>query len=587
MNMSKFIVCIACLQLITPIAGRTQYPLLKEKFSQPNFETPLNINHHVFNFFHHSCGLNLLEDGLIDGLEALGYTLHSRVLSMYVYENNFTDYRHWYKRFQRELGIPVGGHYYRYEGTDENGNPLCSTQIDDDYRDFMLNYYDFNAERMDIIMFKPCYPNSEINSFDTQFDASSDNNGFGQVVSGTPYSDNGYNNYLFLNSSLSVDDEYDAAYWVNGVWQKEVSSLAQVKCAYRGMLNIFVRHPDILFIAMQAPPMLTLTQEQARNCRELARWLREDWLHQYDPLGTDQFHDYPLDNVVPFDFHNSIAWTGDDPALDNEYFWFVVNEMPDNSMDIENLEKVGINAGTSNHPNRWLNQRTVAIFCGGPDVYSEPYTGQTPRTYDCWINAVVNRWESQSTPVELTNFTARQWENSVMLQWYTQSETNNYGFDIERAVDGVNFKKIAFIPGHNTTSSPKEYQYVDKNLVQGRFCYRLKQIDCNGEFSYSAIVDVHVVYVHGLKLFQNYPNPFNTSTSIAYELQKDSEVDLTIYNTNGEAVRQLACGKQLGGSHSVTWDGTDSSGKNVPTGIYYCKLKVDHDNQVIKVSYLK
>ncbi|MFZ5519449.1 MAG: FlgD immunoglobulin-like domain containing protein [Candidatus Zhuqueibacterota bacterium] len=587
MNKLKFIVCIAYLQLLIPIVGRAQYSLLHEEFSQPNFATPSNINHHVLNFFHHSCGLNLLEDGLMDSLEGLGYTLHSRIISTYDYENTYTDYRHWYKRFQRELGIPVGDHYYRYEGPDKNGEPVISTQIDDDYRDFMLNYYDFNAERMDIIMFKPCYPNSEINDFDTQFNASSDNNGFGQVVSGTPYSDNDYNNYLYLNSSSSVDDEYDADYWENGVWQKEASSLAQLKCAYRGMLNIFVNNPEILFIAMQAPPLAELSNEESASCREFARWLREDWLHQYDPLGIDQFEDYPLKNVVPFEFHNSVGWTGNNPLLDDEYFWFVQGGFADNTLDTNDSDKIGENASGRDHPASWLNQRTVSIFCGGTDIFSQQYTGQPPRTYYCWINAVVNRWEMQSTPVELTNFSARIWENSVILQWSTQSETNNYGFEVERATDRMSFKKIAFVPGNNTTTSPKDYQYEDNSLVFGKYFYRLKQIDCTGEYSYSAVLDVHLAIARGFKLYQNYPNPFNASTSIAYELQDAGDVELTIYNTKGQEVNRLLHGYQHAGYHSAKWDGTDFSGSYVPTGIYYCKLRANHDYQVIKLSYLK
>jgi len=137
---------------LLPVSAKSQHSLLQEEFSDPNFSTPEKIDTHIFNFFHHSCGGNLLDDGLTTGLQALGYALHSQIDTQYEYENNNTDYRHWYKRFQRELGIKVGDHYYRFEGPDQDGNPTTGSQIDDDYRDFMLNYYEYNAELMDIII---------------------------------------------------------------------------------------------------------------------------------------------------------------------------------------------------------------------------------------------------------------------------------------------------------------------------------------------------------------------------------------------------------------------------------------------------
>lgn len=586
-NLKRFIV-IAIFGTASILLAQSQRSLLEEEFSEPDFSFPPNISSHVINFFHHSCGTGLLNNGLADGFESLGYNLHSRIMTDYEYENTSTDYRHWYKRFQRELGIRVGDNYYLYEGPDEEGNPITGEQIDDDYRDFMLNYYEFNAERMDIIMFKPCYPNSQISNLDTQFGEELGNNGYGTVMSGTPYSDNGNNNFLYLNSSSSVTERYDDIYWENGLWSAASSSLAQIKCVYRGLLNVFVENPDILFIAMQAPPLADLTNDQAANCRELARWMREDWLHQYDPTGTDQFEDYPEKNVVPFDFQNSVGWTSNDSLLDSDYFWFIRDGFPDNTLDTDNLNSIGEGASGRDHPASWLNQRTAAIFCGGTDIYSNQYTGQPARTYDCWINAVVNRWESQQAlPVELIGFSGLASANSVTLTWSTTTEKNNFGFDIERTSDQYNFEKIEFIQGHNTTTSRKNYQYIDENLTQGHYYYRLKQIDFDGNFTYSEVIEVQVVVVGVIKLNQNYPNPFNSSTSISYELSKDEKVEISIYNINGQEVLNLVSMYLPAGFHTVEWEGNDYFGNSVPTGVYYCQLKTINDTRNLKILYLK
>ena len=194
-------------------------PVLSAEFDEYNFNTPENVGDLVFNFFHHSCGGNLLDDGLKSGLQNLGYTVHSRIDTQYEYENNYTDYRHWYKRFQRELGVKVGDTYYRYEGP--GVTPTQAIPADE----FMLTWYEFDAETMNIIMFKPCYPGSSVWSYDTVYGAQ-DN-----VTGGTPYSDDGVNNFTYLNSSGSVDDGYDTTYWSHGDWWGADSTLAQLKVA--------------------------------------------------------------------------------------------------------------------------------------------------------------------------------------------------------------------------------------------------------------------------------------------------------------------------------------------------------------------
>ncbi len=576
-NVCAFLIIFS---LIANFSLDAQNSLLQEEFANPDFSTPDNISEHVFNFFHHSCGANLLNDGLISGLEGLGYALHSRIRTTYQYENNYTDYRHWYKRFQRELGIPVDDHFYRYEGPAQNGGPTIGEQIDDDYRDFMLNYYEFNAELMDIIMFKPCYPGSNVSHNDTHYDGGTENNGFGNVIGGTPYSDNGTNNFTYLNSSGAVSDSYTNTHWSAGNWSGAGASLAQLKCAYRGMLNIFVEHPNILFIAMQAPPMVWLSADAANNCREFARWLREDWLHQYNPTGTDQFEDYPLKNVVPFDFHNSIAWTSDDSQLDNEYFWFVDNGMPDNSMDTANSDLIGRSASSEDHPDTWLNQREATIFCGGNDTYSPPHTGNTGRSYSPWIHAIVNRWEKslQPVPVELTDFGYRLNGKDVTLYWFTASENNNLGFEIQKLSQAQRqFFRIGFVRGNGTTVGNHEYAFIDRNGAVSSSRYRLKQLNFDGTFEFSPEIEVIISIPTQYKLIQNYPNPFNTHTTIEYQIAHKSNVQITVYDLIGNMTKILVNEQKNPAWYQIKWDGRNSFGHQVNSGTYFIRMLLNSE----------
>ena len=110
-------------------------------------------------------------------------------------------------------------------------------------------------------------------------------------------------------------------------------------------------------------------------------------------------------------------------------------------------------------------------------------------------------------PVELTSFTVKGNNNQVLLEWQTQTERNNYGFDIERKSSLVDWKKISFIEGHGNSNSPKKYKYIDKNPASGsKYQYRLKQIDNDGKFEYSDIVEISLIPTEFI-LSQNYPNP--------------------------------------------------------------------------------
>jgi hypothetical protein len=74
-------------------------------------------------------------------------------------------------------------------------------------------------------------------------------------------------------------------------------------------------------------------------------------------------------------------------------------------------------------------------------------------------------------------------------------------------------------------------------------------------------------------LLQNYPNPFNPTTSIRYELPANSYVELVIYNVQGQVVRELVNGWQKAQRYVVEWDGKNTQGKSVASGIYFYRIK--------------
>ena len=191
-------------------------------------------------------------------------------------------------------------------------------------------------------------------------------------------------------------------------------------------------------------------------------------------------------------------------------------------------------------------------------------------------------------PVELSTFAAKQDGEKVMLSWQTKTEVNNYGFEVERSLlsttkGGENsWKKLGFVEGNGNSNSPKDYNYVDKKPMGGsKFSYRLKQIDTDGKFEYSNVVEIEVKPMK-FELYQNYPNPFNPSTTISFAVPKSGNVTLKIYNTLGEEVATLADGYMEAGIHTMNFNADQLS-----SGLYIYRLNSKEATFTKKMLFLK
>jgi len=170
-------------------------------------------------------------------------------------------------------------------------------------------------------------------------------------------------------------------------------------------------------------------------------------------------------------------------------------------------------------------------------------------------------------PVELTSFTASADFGVVNLSWSTATETNNQGFEVQRSENGE-FVTIAFVEGHGTTTQTQNYSYSDKNVNASSYSYRLKQVDFDGTFEYSGVVEVDVPAPAVFALDQNYPNPFNPSTMISFRLAVDSKVSMTVFNVLGQEVASLLDGNLAAGSHQVNFDAS-----LLNTGVYMYRIE--------------
>ncbi len=202
-------------------------------------------------------------------------------------------------------------------------------------------------------------------------------------------------------------------------------------------------------------------------------------------------------------------------------------------------------------------------------------------------SCTVNFDISGPLPVELSSFNSLIFGNNVKLKWTSTSETNNSGFDVERSnVKGQTsdeWTKVSFVQGHGNTSSPINYEFTDRNLSSGKYKYRLKQIDFNGNYDYYDLNDEVVIgNPEKFELSQNYPNPFNPVTHLEFGISDLGFVSLKVYDALGNEVKTLVNGNMSPGRYKVEFDGS-----GLASGIYFYKLEADGFAETKSMIFLK
>lgn len=186
--------------------------------------------------------------------------------------------------------------------------------------------------------------------------------------------------------------------------------------------------------------------------------------------------------------------------------------------------------------------------------------------------------EDAPLPVTLESFTASNVnKRDVILSWTTNTEINNLGFDIERRLHDETWTKIAFQNGSGTSNTPVNYKFTDSKLNTGKYNYRLKQIDVNGNFHYYNLnTTIEVGIPVKLDLSQNYPNPFNPVTKIDFDLPLDSRVNIVIYDILGREIKSIVNDFRKAGYYTVTFDASFLS-----SGTYFYRLLTSSDKSVL------
>lgn len=137
-------------------------------------------------------------------------------------------------------------------------------------------------------------------------------------------------------------------------------------------------------------------------------------------------------------------------------------------------------------------------------------------------------------PVELSSFTARLQEASVLVKWETASERNCAYFLVERSTDGQNFTSLGQVAGHGTTNSRQRYAFTDDASLSGLAYYRLRQVDTDGSATNSPIVAVKWPVRAAQAVL--YPNPATTAVTVRFAEAIQGPVNLRIVDATGRVL---------------------------------------------------
>jgi hypothetical protein len=189
-------------------------------------------------------------------------------------------------------------------------------------------------------------------------------------------------------------------------------------------------------------------------------------------------------------------------------------------------------------------------------------------------------------PVELASFSAVKRSDAVQLRWHTITELNNYGFEVQRSFDKKHWEEMDFVPGNGTVNSPRSYSWNDAAVLRsgrGNVYYRLRQIDRDGSYEFSSVVDVALEGGNGFAVTQAFPNPFNPSTTFSVRLERDEAVHASVFDAAGREVATLINGEILAaGMHNLSFHADQ-----LPSGIYFAVVRTATQTASIKMALQK
>jgi len=180
-------------------------------------------------------------------------------------------------------------------------------------------------------------------------------------------------------------------------------------------------------------------------------------------------------------------------------------------------------------------------------------------------NNVIRKIIMGALPVTLETFTGQKNKSTVLLNWSTATEINNSRFDIERKGDNAtDWAVIGSVPGHRNSTVTENYTFTDGTPLNGNNYYRLRQVDEDGNYNYSIVVNV--LMASGWQV-SAYPNPVQSALVLDFNNDINETATITVYNAAGKAVLVTNQAVINGFNHIVL-----NQVQPLAKGVYFIKL---------------
>jgi hypothetical protein len=205
-----------------------------------------------------------------------------------------------------------------------------------------------------------------------------------------------------------------------------------------------------------------------------------------------------------------------------------------------------------------------------------------------------------SLPVTLSEFQAKGSYGKIFVDWSTESEVDALGFNLlrdaseefENPVVIASYETYPDLLCQGTSASGFDYSFTDRENLEPEvtYYYRLEAVDINGrsEQSELAASAVALPLPTDYAIGPNFPNPFNPDTRFDLKLPENAMVSVIIYDAMGREVVRILDNQALeAGIHHLTWNGTNSQGLPLPSGIYFSRMQADKIQRIMKMLLLK
>ena len=198
--------------------------------------------------------------------------------------------------------------------------------------------------------------------------------------------------------------------------------------------------------------------------------------------------------------------------------------------------------------------------------------------------------DESALPVEMEHFNVVSRDGFPLLEWVTATEYENYGYYLERSFLGyesgvadTTWTEIAFIEGQGTTSRRTEYSFEDRDIDQaGVYVYRIIQMDYDGRTETYGPLEFFYDAPERFELFHNYPNPFNPVTTIPYNVAREADVRIEVFDILGRRVQVLVNSTMAPGTYNVQFNGA-----RYASGVYLIRMTADGQQHVRKMMLIK